>query len=138
MNDFLAEIQELFGLIYFPGLSRDLYNNDVYFSMSLFLFLFTFVWIVAYYYVLKSPKWGTILRWSIWVFVGCSINFIASYLIAYNEMSYYYVVTLNQNLPYSNEFIGIGLSNFISSLILSIIYSFLLKWKSVNCSKIPF
>jgi hypothetical protein len=138
MNDFFAEIQELFGLIYFRGLSNDLYNNEVYFSMSLFLFLFTFIWIVAYYYIIKSPKWGTILRWSLWVFIGCIINFITSYLIAYNEMYSYYVVELNEDLPYSNEFIGVGLSNFITSLILSIIYSAMIKWKSTNASKIPF
>lgn len=137
MNDFFAEIQELWGLIYFQGLSNDLYVNDIYFTLCLFLFLFTFIWVLIFYYVLMSPKWGTLIRWILWVLIGCSVNFVASYLIAYNNIADIY---LNQNLeiPYSNEFIGIGISNFISSLILSIIFSVLLKWKSVNSSKIPF
>jgi hypothetical protein len=137
MNDYFSEIQELFGLFYFQGLSDDLYDNDTYFSLCISLFLVTFFWIFSFYYILKSPKWGTMMKWIIWILIGCVINFFISYFISYNSIADIY---LNQNLeiPYSNEFIGIGLSNFISSLVISIVFSFLLKWKSVNCSKIPF
>jgi hypothetical protein len=138
MNDFFAEIQELFGLFYFQDLSDELYNNDIYFSLCLFLFVFNLIWVVIFYFGLKSPKWGTLVNWSFWMITGSSINFLAAFFIAYNGIAEIYL-KIPAVSPYSyNQFIGIALSNFISSLILSLIYSSLVKWKSINSSKIPF
>ena len=138
MNDFFAEIQELFGLIYIQGLSDELYNNDIYLTLSLFLFVFTFLWTAIYYFGLRSPKWGTVLKWTLWVLIGSAINFLVSFLISYNSIAEIYL-SQNQVVPYSfNQFISISFSNFISSLLLSVLYSSILKWKSINSSKIPF
>jgi hypothetical protein len=138
MNDFFAEIQELFGLIYIQSLSDDLYVNNIYISLCIFLFVFTFLWTAIFYFGLRSPKWGTVPKWTIWVLVGSAINFLVSFLISYNSIAEIYL-SQNQEIPYSfNQFISISFSNFISSFLLSVLYSSIVKWKSINSSKIPF
>jgi hypothetical protein len=138
MNDFFAEIQELFGLFYIQGLSDELYNNEIYFTLCISLFITTFIWIAIYYFGLRSPKWGTLSKWLIWILIGSALNFSVSFLIAYNSIAEIYL-NIPADLPYSyNQFIALGLSNFISSLLLSVLYSSILKWKSINSSKIPF
>jgi hypothetical protein len=138
MNDFFAEIQELFGLIYIQGLSNDLYDNEIYFSLCISLFGITFIWIALFYFGLRSPRWGTLGKWWLWILIGSIINSIISFLIAQNSIAQIYL-SQNLEIPYSfSQFLSISFSNFISSLFLSFFYSVLLKRRSINSSTIPF
>jgi hypothetical protein len=138
MNDFFAEIQELFGLIYIQGLSNDLYDNEIYFSLCISLFGITFIWIALFYFGLRSPRWGTLGKWWLWILIGSIINSIISFLIAQNSIAEIYL-SQNLEIPYSfSQFLSISFSNFISGLFLSFFYSVLLKRRSINSSTIPF
>lgn len=138
MNDIFAEIQELFGLIYIQGLSNDLYDNEIYFSLCISLFSISFIWMALFYFGLRSPRWGTIRKWLLWMIIGSIINSIISFLIVQNSIAELYL-SQNLEIPYTfSQFLSISFSNFISSLFISFFYSFLLKRRSINSSKIPF
>lgn len=138
MNDIFAEIQELFGLIYIQGLSNDLYDNEIYFSLCISLFSISFIWMALFYFGLRSPRWGTIRKWLLWMIIGSIINSIISFLIVQNSIAEIYL-SQNLEIPYTfSQFLSISFSNFISSLFISFFYSFLLKRRSINSSKIPF
>lgn len=138
MNDIFAEIQELFGLIYIQGLSNDLYDNEIYFSLCISLFSISFIWMALFYFGLRSPRWGTLRKWLLWMIIGSIINSIISFLIVQNSIAEIYL-SQNLEIPYTfSQCLSISFSNFISSLFISFFYSFLLKRRSINSSKIPF
>ena len=138
MNDIFAEIQELFGLIYIQGLSNDLYDNEIYFSLCISLFSISFIWMALFYFGLRSPRWGTLRKWLLWMIIGSIINSIISFLIVQNSIAEIYL-SQNLEIPYTfSQFLSISFSNFISSSFISFFYSFLLKRRSINSSKIPF
>lgn len=137
MNDFFAEIEEVFGSVYLNAFSDELYNNQVYNLLGFSLFGFSLLWMITYYYVINHPKYSTRLWWAIWTIIGGLITAVISYIISFNALSEIYFN--NQKvLPYLNEFYTLSIINLFWSVILSFLFSIFLRLKSTNASHTPF
>jgi len=137
MNDFFAEIEEVFGYGYLDSFSNDLYENNIYTILGLSLLISSFVWMFIYYYIVNHPKISNIKGWLIWVLVGAFINFTITYILSFNDLSNVYFIN-QKPMNYTNEFSILSLINFIWSIIFSFLFSIILKLKSSNASQTPF
>jgi hypothetical protein len=115
-------------------------NSGVGLVGTLCLFLIPFLFTFIYYIGIDHPKLSNKL---IWLITFLLVSVITA--IVLDGVIYKYVLTyLEQELPeelidnFTEELLNIGIVNFIIALLISILFSFLLKLKSKNCSKTPF
>ncbi len=135
LNLLFANWYEL--LAYFDGFSDDLYNQNLYLTIGLFMVLIPVGILTLYYYVINSVKFSKWWHWLILVVVLCAVNFGISYSTSYNELSYLYEQQ-NKALPYSTEFFSFSLINGLWTFVVSFVWSMIIKWGSKNCRRTPF
>lgn len=135
MNDFFANWYEL--LAYFDNFSDDLYNQNLYITIGLCMVLIPVLILSIYYYVVNSVKLNKWYHWLVLVVILAGINFCIAYFCSYNDLSLLYEQQ-NKELPYSSEFVGFSLINVIWTLVVSFVFSMIIKWGSKNCRRTPF
>lgn len=134
MNDFFANWYEL---VYLGNFSNDMFNNNLYVVIGLCMLLIPMVVLTLYYYVVNSVKFYKWYHWLILVAVLALINFLIAYFTSYNNLSYIYEQQ-NKALPYSADFFSFSLVNMVWTLVVSFIWSMIIKWGSSNCRRSPF
>jgi hypothetical protein len=137
MNDFFAEIEEVFGYVYLNAFSDELYDNNIYSNLGIVLTITSLLWMFIYYYVINHPRYSNLISWIIWILIGGLVNFILTYSISYNLLSELYYNS-EKKMDYTNEFSILSSINFGWSLIFTFIFSILIKAKSSNASQTPF
>ena len=136
MNDFFAGWYEL--LAYFEGFSDDLYDQSLYLTIGLCMVLIPIGVLTIYYYAIDSVKFSEKCHWLLLVVALCAINWGIAYGITYNELSSLYE-SQNQELPYSETvLVSFSLINALWTLIVSFVWSMMIKWGSKNCRRTPF
>ena len=135
MNDFFANWYEL--LAYFPGFSNDMYYQNLYITIGICMVLIPVILFTIYYYAVNSVKLNKWYHWVGLLFILCGISFCIAYFCSYNELLYLYEQQ-DKELPYSSEFIGFSFVNVFWTLVVSFVFSMIIKWRSKNCSRTPF
>ena len=135
MNDLFANWYEL--LAYFKGFSDDRFNQSLYVTIGLCMVLIPVGILSIYYYAVDSVKFSKWWHWLLLVVILSAINFGIAYIISYNDLSYLYEQQ-NKALPYASEFVGFSLINALWTIVVSFIWSMIIKWKSKNCRRTPF
>lgn len=138
MNNFFANLYELWGLNYLGTFSDDLFNLGIYpivFFLSLGVAL---VIIFTYYKLLDRPRFSKFYVWSIAVL----LIVIITGFIAYNQSDtaiYNLYYEQGQDVPYGiGDFITFAITNMLIYLIITFLLSMLLKFSSTNHKYIPF
>ena len=124
MNDFFAQLYELFGSVYITGFSDDLFDAGVYTSTGIATLAVAMFGMVIFY-LLKAQKPLTfrVPAWFITVFVLCVINFGIAYAMS-NSTLYGIYAEQNQDLPYGfGSFAGFALINLVWSFVYCFIFS---------------
>ena len=132
MNDLLAPLYEGWGLFYLDNFSDDLYNNHLYIPVGLTLILSSLVLVGVYYYVINHPRFNRWFHWLGYVAVIGVINFGVAYYTSYDTISRLY-----EQDPYQTQYYTFGLVNFLYALLFSLLFSYLLRWWSINCATTP-
>ena len=135
MNDFFANWYEL--LAYFDNFSNDLYNQNLYITIGLCMVFIPVILLSIYYYMVDSVKFNKWYHWVILVVILAAINFCIAYFTSFNELSFIYEQQ-NKALPYSSEFVGFSLINVLWTVLVSFVWSMMIKWGSKNCRRTPF
>ena len=135
LNLFFANWYEL--LAYFEGFSDDLYNQNLYLHLGLYMVLIPVSVLALYYYVVNSVRFNKWWHWLVLVIILALINFGLAYRTTFIELSYLYEQQ-NSELPYSSEFISFSLINLIWTFIVAFVWSIIIKWGSKNCRRTPF
>ena len=115
-------------------------NSGVGLVGTLCLFLIPLLFTFIYYIGIDHPKLSNKFIWLITILL---VSVLTAFVL--DGVIYDYVITYmeEQKLKdtidnYTEVLINIGIVNFIIALIISILFSFLLRLKSKNCSKTPF
>ena len=137
MNNFFAELEEVFGYIYLNAFSDELYDNNIYTKLGIVLTITSLLWMFIYYYIINHPRYSNLISWIIWILIGGLVNFILTYSISYNLLSELYYNS-EKKMEYTNEFSILSSINFGWSLIFTFIFSILIKSKSSNATQTPF
>lgn len=137
MNDLFANIYELWGGALLDGFSNDMYTYDLYLPIGLTMVFSTLAWMVIYYYLINHPRFNNLWSWLLWLVLIAAINFGASYYISTGGLDSIYFEDTGELPPYYSEFYTLSLINACWAIVFAIVWSFVVKWWSVNCRRTP-
>ena len=152
MGEFFGSIycwfEDFFGLElaeYMWGASSPISPNNSFIGIGFTMFGISLAMVLVYYYVINHPRLNNWWGWFIFLGINAIINFIVGWQW---ELKDYYdnkMVTINPStnlqVPLNigeSEILYFGVSNMILSIFAFIIFSFIFKWWSSNCSRAPF
>ena len=152
MGEFFGSIycwfEEFFGIElanYLWGESYLLSQTNSFIGIGWSMFGISFAMVLIYYYVINHPQLNHWWGWIIFLVINGIINFIVGWQWVLKDYYDGKMITIdpatNLQMPLNigeSEIIYFGVSNMFISVIAFIVFSFILKWWSTNCSRAPF
>lgn len=152
MGEFFGSIycwfEEFFGIElanYLWGESSLLSQTNSFIGIGWSMFGISFAMVLIYYYVINHPQLSHWWGWIIFLVINGIINFIVGWQWVLKDYYDGKMITIdpatNLQMPLNigeSEIIYFGVSNMFISVIAFIVFSFILKWWSTNCSRVPF
>ena len=152
MGEFFGSIycwfEEFFGIElanYLWGESSLLSQTNSFIGIGWSMFGISFAMGLIYYYVINHPHLNHWWGWIIFLVINGIINFIVGWQWVLKDYYDGKMITIdpatNLQMPLNigeSEIIYFGVSNMFISVIAFIVFSFILKWWSTNCSRAPF
>lgn len=152
MGEFFGSIycwfEEFFGIElanYLWGESSLLSQTNSFIGIGWSMFGISFAMVLIYYYVVNHPQLNHLWGWIIFLVINGIINFIVGWQWVLKDYYDGKMITIdpatNLQMPLNigeSEIIYFGVSNMFISVIAFIVFSFILKWWSTNCSRAPF
>ena len=152
MGEFFGSIycwfEEFFGIElanYLWGESSLLSQTNSFIGIGWSMFGISFAMVLIYYYVINHPQLNHWWGWIIFLVINGIINFIVGWQWVLKDYYDGKMITIdpatNLQMPLTigeSEIIYFGVSNMFISVIAFIVFSFILKWWSTNCSRAPF
>ncbi|MDG4945761.1 hypothetical protein NMK71_04985 [Weeksellaceae bacterium KMM 9713] len=138
MNDFFADVYELWGLNYLGDFSEDLYTLDFYAPLFGISFGVVVVFLLVYYKLMDQPRFSKTLYWFIFLLIVSLLSFFIAYTRA-DAAIYNLYSNMGQDIPHGeNAYLTFALTNLILFSIIYFILSLFFKLISVNHKYIPF
>lgn len=152
MGEFFGSIycwfEEFFGIELANYLWREsslLSQTNSFIGIGWSMFGISFAMVLIYYYVINHPQLNHWWGWIIFLVINGIINFIVGWQWVLKDYYDGKMITIdpatNLQMPLNigeSEIIYFGVSNMFISVIAFIVFSFILKWWSTNCSRAPF
>lgn len=152
MGEFFGSIycwfEDFFGLElaeYLWGNSSPLSDTNSFIGIGLSMFIISLVMVLIYYYVVNHPRLNHWWGWGIFLVTNAVINFIVGWQWVLKDYYDGKMVTIdpatNLQTPLNigeSEILYFGVSNMLLSVMIYVIFSFIFKWWSSNCSRAPF
>ena len=152
MGEFFGSIycwfEEFFGIElanYLWGESSLLSQTNSFIGIGWSMFGISFAMVLIYYYVINHPQLNHWWGWIIFLVINGIINFIVGWQWVLKDYYDGKMITIdpatNLQMPLNigeSEIIYFGVSYMFISVIAFIVFSFILKWWSTNCSRAPF
>ena len=152
MGEFFGSIycwfEDFFGLElaeYMWGTSSPLSQNNSFIGIGFTMLGISLAVVLIYYYAVNHPRLNNWWGWLIFLGINAVINFIVGWQWVLRD---YYVNKMVTIDPSTNSLVSLnigrseilcfGVSNMILSILVFIIFSFIFKWRSSNCSRAPF
>ena len=140
--------EDFFGLVlavYLWGLASPVSITNSFIGIGLWMLGISFCMVLIYYYGVNHPKLNNWWGWGLFLLVNAIINFIVGWQIVLRDYYDGLMVTIdpstNITVPLNigkSEILCFGVSNMILSIVAFIIFSYIVKWWSRNCSSAPF
>lgn len=131
LNEFFASIYET--LHYSNEFSGDIYNENLYQTFGIFLIISSLLFPILYYKIIDQVKYANKKAWLFIVIITSVIlNFLLAYIYPNN-------ILVSLGIEYdANEYLSLAIVNSAFAVILTFIFSLVIKNFSTNCKKIPF
>src|SRR5690606_30304669 len=139
LKDLIANFYEFWGGAYLGPFSDDMYSIDQYFPIAIYSIITAIVITVTYYYVLDRPATAKKRFWLLALLVGGILSFVIAYVTSNNGLTEMFTqVGVSVPPGYTSDMLQFSLINVFWTIILILLLSLLLKWKSTHSSYIPF
>lgn len=152
MGDFFGSLycifEDFFGLEladYLWGQASPDSTTNSFIGIGLWMFGISLAVTLIYYYAVNNPNLNYWWGWGIFLVINSIINFIVGWQIVlrdyYDGLMVKIDPSTNTRVPLNigeSEILCFGVSNMILSIAVFIIFSFIVKWWSSNCSRAPF
>lgn len=130
---------------YLWGTASPRSTENSFIGIGLWMFSISFIITLIYYYVVNHPKLNNWWGWGIFLAINAVINFLVGWQIVLGNYYDGLMVKLNSQTNIyeplnigESDILCFGVSNMLLSIIVFIIFSFIVKWWSTNCSRAPF
>lgn len=130
---------------YLWGLSSPEQTSNMFIGIGLSMLCVSFIVTVCYYYLINHPHLNNWWGWLIFLGINALINFIIGWQWVlkdfYADFMKEKVAATGQlvDLPiYPDDILAFGVTNMIDAIIAFVLFSYIIKWWSTNCSRAPF
>ena len=145
MSGLFGSIYELFQSLYGFDLGQhlegwngeDFVGNNLYVSTGWIVLIITVLSVVTFYYFINSPRFARWYHWILVLIINSIILFGISYTFVRTDLINGSISPDLEPLIQNSHIVFWGISNAILSGSLFVIFSFLLRWWSTNCSTTP-
>lgn len=152
MDQFFGSIycwlEDFFGLPladYLWGVSSPKQTSVMFIGIGLAMVIVSFAMVVLYYYIVNHPRLNNWWGWTIFLAINAVINYVVGWQWVLKDYYNGLMVKLDPatgkevDLPiFSSDIIAFGVTNMIDAIIAFIVFSYIIKWWSTNCSRAPF
>ena len=152
MGEFFGSIycwlEDFFGLEladYLWGEATSKQVSNMYIGIGLSMLCISFFMVVLYYYIVNHPRLNNWWGWFIFWITNGIINFIVGWQWVlkdyYDDLMVKTDPATNQEIDldiYTSDILAFGVTNMIDALIAFLVFSYIIKWWSSNCSRAPF
>lgn len=151
---------EFFGSLY-TSLFEDFYGENLanylwgqaspesptnsFIGIGLWMLIISLAVTLIYYYAVNHPKLNNWWGWGIFLVINAVINFFVGWQIVLKDYYEDKMVGVNSATNMQepldigqSELLCFGVTNMLISIVAFIIFSFIVKWWSTNCSRAPF
>jgi hypothetical protein len=128
MNEIFSPLYEFF--YYNVPFSDSVYDESIYAQLGLISFILSLFLVLTFYYWIKRPRFSRWYHWSLILGINFIINIALGFVIPRNKF-------ISLGLDYENEFYFFSLINGIISVLFFVIFSFCLRWWSINAKGTP-
>ena len=152
MGEFFGSIycwlEDFFGLPlanYLWGTSSPQQLSNMFIGIGMTMLGVSLALAVVYYYVVNHPRlnnwWGWLIFWAF----NAAVNFVIGWQWVLKD--YYDGLMVKQDpatgkmidLPINiSDILAFGMTNMIDAMITFLVFSYIIKWWSTNCSRAPF
>lgn len=130
---------------YLWGQSSPEQQTNLFIGIGLSLVIISLFMVILFYYIIDHPRFANWWGWSIFLGINAVINFLVGWQIVLSDYYEWLMVKFdpvtNQSIPLQideSNIISFGVSNMILSVLVFIIFTYLLRWWSPNVSNAPF
>lgn len=152
MDQFFGSIycwlEDFFGLPladYLWGVSSPRQTSVMYIGIGLSMVVISFVLVVLYYYIVNHPRLNNWWGWTIFLGINAAINFVVGWQWVLKDYYDGLMVKLDPATGkeidldiFPSDITAFGVTNMINSMIAFLVFSYIIKWWSTNCSRAPF
>lgn len=152
MGEFFGSIycwlENFFGLEladYLWGKASPLQLRNMYIGIGLWMLGISLFAVICYYYIINHPRLNNWWGWLIFLVANALINFVVGWQRVLKDFYAGLMVEKDPatgklvDLPiYEQDILAFGATNMITATIAFIIFSYIIKWWSTNCSRAPF
>lgn len=152
MSDFFGSIycwlEDFFGIEladYLWGLSSPEQLSNMFIGIGLSMLCISLIVTFCYYYLINHPRLNNWWGWLIFLGINAVINFIVGWQWVLKDYYEGFMVKEDaatgkiEELPiYTDDILAFGFTNMIDAIIAFVVFSYMIKWCSSNCSRAPF
>ena len=152
MGNFFGSIycifEDFFGIElanYLWGVASPDSTSNSFIGIGLWMSVISLVMVLLYYYGVNHPKLCNWWGWGIFLIANAGLNFFIGWQMVLRDYYEGLMVKINpatgntETLSiHTSDILCFGVSNMILSIFVFIIFSFIFKWWSSNCSRAPF
>ena len=141
-------LEDFFGIElanYLWGESSPEQLNNMFIGIGFSMVGISLAVVVCFYYVINHPRLNNWWGWMIFLGINAAINFVVGWQWVLKD--YYEGLMVKKDaatgkmvdLPiFPDDILAFGVSNMINAIIAFILFSYIFKWWSSNCSRAPF
>ena len=147
-GDLYCWLEDFFGLEladFLWGLSSPQQTGNMFIGIGMTMLCISLILTIVYYYLLNHPRLNNWWGWSIFLAVNAFLNFVVGWQWVLKDYYDGLMVKISPetgkeiDLAISeSDILAFGVTNMINSIIAFIIFSYIIKWWSTNCSRAPF
>ncbi len=152
MSEFFGSIycwlEDFFGIElaqYLWGLSSPEQLSNMFIGIGLSMLCISLTIVACYYYIINHPRLNNWWGWLIFLGINAVINFIVGWQWVLKDYYEGFMVKEDtatgkmEELPiYPGDILAFGFTNMIDAVITFVVFSYIIKWWSTNCSRAPF
>ena len=129
--------------------TQDYTKPNQFNTLGLYMVVLTFVMVFIFYYIINHPRFNRWWSWLIMLLTNAGLNFLYAWLITLSDLSNNFIsddliyvrdVSTNEIITQKiveSNCIYFGITNALIAGAFFIIFSFVLRWWSRNCSTCP-
>lgn len=152
MGNFFGSIycifEDFFGIElanYLWGIASPDSTSNSFIGIGLWMSVISLAMVLLYYYGVNHPKLCNWWGWGLFLIINATLNFFVGWQMVLRDYYEGLMIKINPATNdteplaiHTSDILCFGVSNMILSIFAFIIFSFIFKWWSSNCSRAPF